>query len=244
MKHSSGLTTEELEKALGTYYRALEPYQLGPRPADAGMFERVSQRRDLWPFLRVAASLGVVGSLLGVLLVPRFFGAVPVAAPIALSPASSAETGMQVDRAGLMRSGGIWATRGSQLFTSTDNGSTWQSGTFPVPGSTGVQPIVDVFVLDSQHAWSVSLALAVTSETPLTGLAKLSISRTTDGGRTWQQTDAPSQCTYNSEAFLRGHRTWLSRMRRCWHNRADRRWRCDVGRCGRLLKPRLCDRGQ
>jgi hypothetical protein len=138
------------------------------------------------------------------------FGALAVAAAVALAvmlasglgPGSSpTDTGAagptfnqpaaldaQVDEAGLMWSGGIWAVQGSYLLTSTDNGATWQAGTFPATAfSSAGRP---VFVLDQKHAWTVAPGVpagGAGGSAPAGSAAsvQLTVDRTADGGRTW-----------------------------------------------------------
>ena len=78
-----------------------------------------------------------------------------------------------VDKAGLMRSGGIWAVQGPYLLTSTDNGASWRAAS--VPDQVG-----SIFVLDPQHAWAIGDRTA-------TGPGHVVVYRTADGGTTWNQ---------------------------------------------------------
>jgi photosystem II stability/assembly factor-like uncharacterized protein len=110
----------------------------------------------------------------------------PSAAPTATPVASVDES--TADRAGTFV-GGLWAIRGSTLFISTDAGATWHTGTIPMAsGALGTA----AFVLDPEHAWSVTPG---PDSTPFDGsptdVLSLVVHRTTDGGKTWQQSMAP-----------------------------------------------------
>ena len=197
MNKPVGITDSELDRALGEYYRKLGQLSHdGPLQQDALVLDKARRHWPLAAIVRLAASIALGAALIGSLIVSRGWATVPGAVPAASSPAPTFTANGRADQAGLMRSGGIWATRGSSLYTSTDNGATWRTGTYPVAQNTGVYPVVDVFVLDSDHAWTVSLALPLASQSSFVGHAKLWINRTSDGGQTWSHVDAPGSCTY------------------------------------------------
>jgi photosystem II stability/assembly factor-like uncharacterized protein len=190
------MNTPDLETKIRSYYRACEPndsarLMLASRELldDA---RRPRPKRLLWGSLRLAATLAAAAVLLAVLVLPRLGGQVggqvqgpvPLAGPTFDLPAA---LNAQVDEAGLMRTGGIWAVQGSYFLTSTDNGVTWRAGTFPSPG--GFVAVEQVFVFDPDHAW------AITSNGMNGGLASPAapgqlfvVNRTSNGGRTWQST--------------------------------------------------------
>lgn len=159
------------------------------------------------PSLRRIAVTGVVAVALSVVLVLANYR--PVAAP---APAGSpgptfnlpGALNAEVDQAGLMRSGGLWATQGSYLLTSTDNGASWKAGQLPTPYRA-------IYVLDPVHAWTIGGVHDPSGRTapsiPASGLA---VNRTTDGGRTWQRTEIPGQsCRSEDLAFADASRGYL-----------------------------------
>lgn len=109
--------------------------------------------------------------------------ATPVPSSLAPSPSPSALSDAgAVEQAGTFRDGGLWATRGTTLLISTDGGKTWIHGS--LPASTGFS-VVDV--LDRLHAWTVTLGPGSTGMTgSSTDVTRYVVSRTVDGGRTWQ----------------------------------------------------------
>ena len=162
-------------------------------------------KRPLRRSLRVAATLiggaALVAALVAVVALARSGAAVPAPPTGSPGPTFNAPAALnaQVDEAGLMRSGGIWAVQGSYLLTSTDDGETWSAGSFPAPGASVAAS--NVFVLDPDHAWAIvsgalpsgsaSAAPAGPTPTPAgpTPADRLFVvERTSDGGRTWQQT--------------------------------------------------------
>jgi hypothetical protein len=187
------MNTPDLETKIRSYYRTCEPndsarLMLASRELldDA----RRPRPRQLWGSLRLAATLAAAAVLLAVLVLPRFGAPVgPGAGSGSPGPTFDlpAALNAQVDEAGLMRTGGIWAVQGAYFLTSTDNGVTWRAGSFPSPG--GVVAVEQAFVLDPDHAW------AITSNGMNGGLAAPSasgqlfvVNRTSNGGRTWQST--------------------------------------------------------
>lgn len=83
---------------------------------------------------------------------------------------------------GQVRSGGFWAVKGSSLLVSTDGGQTWRGHSIPRPGLNALVG-VPVFVLDADHAWSITDART--------------IYRTVDGGATWTAAALPGNCGIN-----------------------------------------------
>ncbi|HEX7613266.1 MAG TPA: sialidase family protein, partial [Candidatus Limnocylindrales bacterium] len=188
------MNTPDLETRIRSYYRTCEPEDSARLMlASQALLDdarRPSARRVLWGSLRLVATLAAAVVLLAVLVLPRLGTAVGPGSGTA-SPGPTfdlpAALNAQVDEAGLMRSGGIWAVQGSYFLTSTDNGVTWRAGTFPSPG--GFVAVEQVFVLDPDHAW------AITSNGMNGGLASPAasgqlfvVNRTSNGGRTWQST--------------------------------------------------------
>jgi photosystem II stability/assembly factor-like uncharacterized protein len=96
----------------------------------------------------------------------------------------------EVDDAGLIRSGGIWAVEGPYLLTSTDNGKTWQAGTMPALAGS-------VFVLDPDHAWAVSIYNQGGAPT----VGQLVVYRTADGGKIWNQAPAAGDFPCDTATF-------------------------------------------
>jgi photosystem II stability/assembly factor-like uncharacterized protein len=201
------MTTPDLETRIRAYYKTCQPGDSARLMLASQVLlddvRRPSPRRLLWGSLRLAATLAAVTVLLAVLVLPRLGTAVGPGSGAA-SPGPTfdlpAALNAQVDEAGLMRSGGIWAVQGSYLLTSTDNGATWRAGTFPSPG--GVVAVEGVFVLDPNHAW------AITSNGMNGGLASPALAgqlfvlnRTTDGGRTWQSTTVSGDYRCDSAAI-------------------------------------------
>jgi photosystem II stability/assembly factor-like uncharacterized protein len=113
--------------------------------------------------------------------------------PSGLMPASPTPSagGDPIDDAGAFAGGGVWAVRGTALFTSTDRGQTWRAGVLPLrPDSFPERR--GVVVIDAEHAWLVQNGAATTGSTGSeTDVANYTVSRTTDGGRTWTTADVP-----------------------------------------------------
>ena len=173
-------------------------------------------RWPLWRTLRLAVILVGSAVLVAILVLPRSGKAVPASGTGSPGPTFNVPAALnaQVDEAGLMRSGGIWAVQGSYLLTSTDDGETWRAGSFPAPG--GQVAASTVFVLDPDHAWAIESGpirgsaptgsaptasptpgSAPTGSAPTAGTTPAGttpagqpfvVDRTRDGGRTWQQT--------------------------------------------------------
>jgi len=193
------MNAPDLETRIRSYYRTCEPEDSARLMLASRVLlddaRRPSPRKLLWGSLRLAATVAAAAVLLAVLVLPRLGGQVgnqvvgPVPGTGLPGPTFDVPAALsaQVDEAGLMRTGGIWAVQGSYFLTSTDNGVTWRAGTFPSPG--GFVAVEQVFVLDPDHAW------AITSNGMNGGLASPAasgqlfvVNRTSNGGRTWQST--------------------------------------------------------
>ncbi len=188
------MNVPDLEARIRSYYRTCEPkdstrLMLASRDL-LDEARRPRPRRLLWGSLRLAASLAAAVVLLAVLVLPRFGAPVgPGAGSGSPGPTFNlpAALNAQVDEAGLMRTGGIWAVQGSYFLTSTDNGATWRAGSFPSPG--GVVAVEQVFVLDPDHAWAItSNGMNGGLATPAASGHLFVVNRTSNGGRTWQST--------------------------------------------------------
>jgi photosystem II stability/assembly factor-like uncharacterized protein len=189
------MTTPDLETRIRSYYKTCEPEDSARLMLASQVLlddaRRPSPRRLLWGSLRLAATLAAAAVLLAVLVLPRFETAIGPGSGTALpGPTFDLEAALnaQVDEAGLMRSGGMWAVQGSYFLTSTDNGATWRAGTFPSPGGwPGAVPTI--FVLDPDHAWAI-VSSPIPGSAPTASPAPAGqlfvVTRTSDGGRTWQ----------------------------------------------------------
>ena len=209
------MTTPDLEARLRSYYGTVAPGDSTRLVmASARLLEDARTARpgrSAWGVLRLAGTLAAAVVVLAVLAVARFGGGVtgPVADSSSPGPTFDTTTALraQVDTSGAMRNGGIWAVQGSYLLTSIDNGATWRAGSFPSP--VGFTAYEQAFVLDQDHAWALTSDQQTngTQSTPLPG----TISRTSDGGRTWQsaQLSAGVQCLRASMSFLDARRGFL-----------------------------------
>ena len=144
--------------------------------------------------LRLLGLLAAAAVVAAVLLAPRLATLRPASATGSPGPTFNLPAALdaQVDQAGSMRSGGIWAVAGPYLLTSTDNGATWRAGDFPSPG--GPVPVEPVYVLDQDHAWAIASAgldPALSAGSGAAGTAAAGVpflvDRTSDGGRSWQE---------------------------------------------------------
>jgi hypothetical protein len=102
-------------------------------------------------------------------------------------------TAAVVSSAGVTATGAIWVTRGGVLGISTDFGATWTAGSIPLPGLGTIGPTI--FVLDGEHAWSLTMPAGSGDGDHGQGLpfdhVHLIVNRTSDAGRSWQQALAP-----------------------------------------------------
>jgi len=209
------MNTPDLETKIRSYYRTCEPndsarLMLASRELldDA---RRPRPKRLLWGSLRLAATLAAAAVLLAVLVLPRLGGGTggyvvgPVPGTGLPGPTFDVPAALnaQVDEAGLMRSGGIWAVQGSYFLTSTDNGATWRAGSFPSPTET--VPLGEIFVLDQDHAWVIeSNRVNGSLATPSVPGGLFVLDRTANGGRTWQSTtvSGDSRCDRTTMSFV------------------------------------------
>ena len=154
----------------------------------------------------IAAAIAVVLVAGGLLIVSGRHGPTPPAtSPVTTPPltASPGPSGPQptatpsapspVDDGGTFGTSGLWATRGSRLYVSTDNGAAWLQRTLG-PGvaldATSGDVLSGVFMLDASHAWSAHPGPGSTvpyrGQGPLFDHLHIVVSRTSDGGMTWQ----------------------------------------------------------
>jgi photosystem II stability/assembly factor-like uncharacterized protein len=99
-----------------------------------------------------------------------------------------------IDDAGIFGSSGLWAARGTSLYLSNDRGASWAQRT--LVGSVALDidagyVLSNLFVLDADHLWTASPgpgSTAWTGQGPPIDALHLVISRTSDGGQTWQST--------------------------------------------------------
>jgi photosystem II stability/assembly factor-like uncharacterized protein len=154
----------------------------------------------------LAASVAVVVLVGGLLLVAGQRGpAEPTSSPgtsqtvVASSqPTGSPPTATQVDDGGTFGAGGLWAVADGQLYLSDDFGATWVQRAL-VPGvaldATDGSVLSSVFVLDAGHVWTASPGPGSTvpygGQGPGYDHLYLVISRTVDGGATWQSVKLP-----------------------------------------------------
>jgi photosystem II stability/assembly factor-like uncharacterized protein len=209
------MSTPDFEARLRSYYGTVAPDDSTRLVvASARLLEDARAARpgrSVWAALRVVGTLAAAAVVLAVLAMARFGGGVtgPVAGSSSPGPTfdSTAALRAQVDTAGTMRNGGIWAIQGSYLLTSIDTGATWRAGTFPSPaGGTAFET---AYVLDQDHAWALTSDQQTngTESAPLPG----TVSRTSDGGKTWQSAplSADVQCLRASMSFLDARRGFL-----------------------------------
>lgn len=102
-----------------------------------------------------------------------------------------------IDDGGLFGTSGMWAAHGNHLYLSTDYGSSWVQRSL-APGVTlnGAPGDIlsNVFMLDTTHAWSASPGPGSTpygGQGPPFDKLHVVVSRTSDGGRTWQSVTVP-----------------------------------------------------
>ena len=141
-------------------------------PDDAGP---IGTSRHVWraawamPVLVVVVVLALIAAWLpGGILGP----AGPTASPrgsgstVPSSSPTTAPSPSPVDQVGTFPGGGLWAVEGSTLLLSTDAGSSWRRTTISTPAGfipTAFSP--SVFVLDPQHAWSLTIGPGSTDNT-------------------------------------------------------------------------------
>ena len=123
---------------------------------------------------------------------PNSSGVTP-APTTSLSLEETARAG--VETLGLVRDGGLWVVKGSALLISTDGGGTWRGASIPLPKLNIM--VTRPFVLDADHAWSVT--------------DNQTIQRTTDGGGTWTSAALPGGCQMHfSASFVDAGRGYVA----------------------------------
>lgn len=154
----------------------------------------------------LAASIAIVVLAGGLLLVAGQRGpAGPMSSPVTSQPAmasphptGSPPIATPIDDGGIFGASGLWAVAGGQLYLSGDFGATWvQRALVPsvALGATSGDVLSSVFVLDASHAWTASPGSG--STVPYGGQGPgydhlfVVISRTSDGGATWQSVTVP-----------------------------------------------------
>jgi photosystem II stability/assembly factor-like uncharacterized protein len=210
------MSVPDLESRLRSYYERFQPDDsMHLALASHKLLDDARQphgRRPSWRILRLAALMAGAVVALAILVMPRFGGLVgPASGPGSSGPTFNLPAALdaQVDEAGLMRAGGIWAVQGSYLLTSTDNGATWRAGTFPSPG--GPVPVEEVFVLDPDHAWAITANGMNGGVSPAIAGQVLTVNRTGDGGQTWQSTTVSGDygCQLASLSFVDADRGFI-----------------------------------
>jgi hypothetical protein len=161
------------------------------------------------PGNRLAAAATAIAIVIlagGLLLVAGQRGpAAPTASPLTSQPAmasphptGSPAIATPIDDGGIFGASGLWAVAGGQLYLSSDFGATWVQRTL-VPtvalDATSGDVLSSVFVLDANHAWTASPGSGSTvpygGQGPGYDHLYVVISRTTDGGATWQSVTVP-----------------------------------------------------
>ncbi len=205
------MNVPDLETRVRSYYERFEPTDSTRLAmASSRLLEdarRPQPHRFLWPTVRLAVTLAGAAVLLAVMVLPRLGGGIVGPGSGSGSPGPTfnlpSALNAQVDEAGLMRTGGIWAVQGSYFLTSTDNGATWRAGSFPSPTET--VPLGEIFVLDQDHAWVIESNWVNGSlATPSVPGGLFVLDRTANGGRTWQSTtvSGDSRCDRTTMSFV------------------------------------------
>lgn len=122
---------------------------------------------------------------------------------ISLAPAESPTVSKvppttAIDDGGTFGAGGLWATRGSDLLLSVDEGASWTQRSLE-PGValdiTSGNVLSSVFVLDADHVWTAQPGPGSTvpygGQGPEFDHLHVVVSRTTNGGATWQTVSIP-----------------------------------------------------
>jgi len=118
----------------------------------------------------------------------------PSPTAIAISPSAPSP----IDDGGFFGASGLWAVVGNHLDLSTDGGDTWVQrslvSTVALDAAEG-NDLSSLFVLDANHAWTASPGPGSTvpygGQGPQFDHLHVVVSRTTDGGVTWQSIDLP-----------------------------------------------------
>ncbi len=118
--------------------------------------------------------------------------------PVASQPTATPAVPSPIDDGGIFGLGGLWAVAGDKLYISTDYGATWVQRTVVSSVAldiTSGDVLSNVFVLDADHAWSASPGPGSTvpygGQGPGYDHLYVIVSRTTDGGVTWQSVTLP-----------------------------------------------------
>jgi hypothetical protein len=162
-------------------------------------------------FAAVASALVVIMVTIAVLLVVGQHGpAAPTGSP-GLVPSHAASPGpvdlqspptaaapSPIDDSGIFGSSGLWAAVGGQLYLSSDYGATWVQHTLlsgVALDATSGDVLSSVFVLDTSHVWTASPGPGSTvpygGQGPGYDHLYVVVSRTTDGGVSWQSVTIP-----------------------------------------------------
>ena len=154
----------------------------------------------------VATTVAIVLFAGGLLVVAGQRGpAAPTASPAPSPPAEASPlpTASQlvaspIDDGGIFGSTGMWAVAGDQLYLSSDFGATWVKRALVSSVALDVTSgnvLSNVFVLDADHVWTASPRAG--STVPYGGQGPgydhlfVVVSRTSDGGATWQSVTIP-----------------------------------------------------
>ena len=153
-----------------------------------------------------ATTIAIVVLAGGLLVISGQRGpAAPTASPLTSQPAmasphptGSPAIATPIDDGGIFGASGLWAVAGDRLYLSSDFGATWVQRTL-VPtvalDATSGDVLSSVFVLDANHAWTASPGSGSTvpygGQGPGYDHLYVVISRTADGGATWQSVTIP-----------------------------------------------------
>ena len=196
------MNTPDLETRIRSYYGGFTPDDstrlLVASQAILDDARRPRPARLFRGSLRLAATLAAAVVLLAVLVLPRAFPAVGPESGRSSPTAGSAgptfdvqgAVSAEVDDAGLIRTGGLWAAQGPYLLTSTDDGKSWRAATLPAQ-------VGSIFVLDPEHAWAIGDG----SQGGGPAAGHLVVYRTADGGRTWSQAPAAADFPCDTATF-------------------------------------------
>jgi len=132
--------------------------ELDARPTDAPPDNPASGRSRRWRRWRFFGGATIVFGMYGPLGLARSGPALAPATAATSRPTTSL-TVEQTARAsvvatGQIRSGGLWAIKGSALLVSTDYGQTWRAHSIPERSEHARRPAL--FMLDADHAWSIT----------------------------------------------------------------------------------------